>query len=129
MNKRELKMWDFDGLITPFTSEILKKYKNRLSEDTLDALFAYFADLCTNCTYDDLFKETYEKMSGTPERMDLPMNEEELFTLMIELCAVHIYEFNFKMKEFLFLLFAMRYSPETQKNNIEFWKQLLNETQ
>jgi len=126
IDRKGLEIWKFGTLISNFTGEIDLAYRNLLLDSTIDALFAYHADLCMNSTYDKLYEETYEKISGTPRRKDLYLTEEELFTLIIEICALHIYQWGFKMKEILALLFAMRYSPENHKEDIEIWKELIN---
>lgn len=126
MGKKGLKMQKFAALIENFMREIGLKYRDRLLDDAINELIIYFGDLSLNTAYYELYKETYEKISGTPGQEDLYLTEEELFTLVIELCALHIYEWDFRMKEVLALLFAMRYSPENHKEDIEIWKELVN---
>ena len=125
IDRKGLEIWKFGTLISNFTGEIDLTYRDLLLDSTIDALFAYHADLCMNSTYDELYEETYEKISGIPRRKDLYLTEEELFTLMIEICALHICQWGFKMKEILALLFAMRYSPENHKKDIAIWKEIL----
>jgi len=129
IDRKGLEIWKFGALISNFMSEIDLEYRDLFLDSTVDALFAYNADLCTNSTYNELEKETYEKMSGTPEKEDLYLTEDELFTLTIEICALHICHWGFKMKEILALLFAMRYDPENHKKELAIWKKILKATQ
>ena len=126
MNKKKIEMWKFRTLIKDFMGRIALDYRDQMLDDTIDALLAYLADLHTNSTYNELEKETYEKISGTPGGEDFYLTQEETFTLVIEVCALHICHWGFRMKEVLALLFAMRYDPENNKKDITIWNELVN---
>jgi len=126
MNKKKIEMWKFRTLIKDFMGRIALDYRDQMLDDTIDALLAYLADLCTNGTYSELYEETYEKISGTPGGEDFYLTQEETFTLVIEVCALHICHWGFRMKEVLALLFAMRYDPENNKKDITIWNELVN---
>jgi hypothetical protein len=130
MDRKGFEMQNFGILNSNFMTEISLEYRDLLLDSTVDALSAYNADLCTNSAYNELEKETYEKMSGANGKEDLYLTKEEFFTLTIEFCALHICHWDFKMKEILALLFAMRYDPENHKKELAIWeKELLKVTQ
>lgn len=143
MNKRKWKLWQLDSFVIEFMSKIWEEYKDQLPEDTVDELVTFLGDpatlentietflgcvgeLSTNSIYYKKDDKIYENSSESLDRGDFYLTEEELFTLVIELCALHIYEWDFRMKEVLALLFSMRYSPENHKEDIAIWKELIN---
>lgn len=145
MEKRGWRLGQFTNLIRDFMNKIWEEYRNQLPEDTVDELIFYLGDpatmenvietliiclgeLSTTSIYYNKHNKKYENPLEAIERGVFYLNEEELFTLMIELCAVHIYEWDFKMKEILALLFSIRYNPESHKKDIMIWKELVNVT-
>ena len=95
-------------------------------ENTIETFLGCVGELSTNSIYYKKDDKIYENSSESLDRGDFYLTEEELFTLVIELCAMHIYKWNFRMKEVLALLFAIRYSPESHKKDIAIWKELVN---
>lgn len=145
MDKKKWKLWQLNSFIMEYMHKIWEGYKDQLPEDTVDELVIFLGDpatleemietflgcrgdLSTNSIYYKKNDKIYENHLKALDRADFYLTEEESFTLIIELCAMHIYKWNFRMKEVLGLLFAIRYSPENHKKDIAIWKELLNET-
>jgi hypothetical protein len=121
MDKKGLEMRHVGGLIEIFMHKLCwEEHRYQLPEDDIEHFIIYIGDIPM---YD--YEEIYEKISGNPSSDDLWLSEEILFTLIIDVCAAYIYAWNFKMKEILALLFAMRYNPENHKKDIAIWKERL----
>lgn len=123
MDKKGLEMRKFEELIEIFMRKLcLEEYRYQLPENEIESFITYIGDIPM---YD--YEEVYEKISGNSSFDDLWLNEETLFTLVIDVCAAYIYAWDFTMKEILALLFSIRYRPENHKKDIAIWKEVLTQ--
>ena len=110
----------FSDLLKEFTREIFVQYQDRLQPAAFDDLNVYYSDLCY--AYHDTYEEIYKRMTGNSGLEVRLLTKEALFTLVIEMCAMHIYKWDFHLKELLILLFAIRYSSGNDKDEVSMWK-------
>ena len=114
----------FEDLLRDFMDGIVFKYQHKLSEPELDDFHVYYSDICFNTSYRKLYEQIYEKMTGDSGLVGLLLTEETAYTLVIELCARHVYKWDFKLKEVLILLFALRYISDNYFEDVSMWKGL-----
>lgn len=112
----------FADLIGWFLDEIYSRYRHRLVEAALSDLEVYYSDTLYNGSYPDLYEKTYKRMTGNTGLKTHLLTEETLFTLTIEMCAINVYKWGFYLKEILILLFTIRYSMESDQDEIKMWK-------
>ncbi len=124
MQQRQFTTRESLDLVFTFTDALWRECKERFSEDTLEDMGNYLGALHGDPAIPDDWKEAYSRAFGREYPSDRPpLNETEIFTTMIEICAMYIYRFQFKLEELLQLLFLMRYRPNDYVKECALWQE------
>lgn len=74
------------------------------------------------------WKVAYEIAFGNPLGDSDLLTPEEVFTLMIEHCALCFYKYEYGAFALLNLLYFLRYNPKDYVRECEFWQQAIERT-
>ena len=123
MTERQFTSIESLGLVSEFAFDVWQFCKERFSEEELDNLQFFsgilHGDPGTPSTWESVYVSTFGKDYPIDSR---PLNEHEIFTLLIEMSALYIHKYGFRLEGFLNLLFQMRYKPESCERECKLWR-------
>lgn len=112
-------------LATYFLDKLLDSNTN----ESYPLMRKFLQDFFTEATGLKLWKEAYKQAFGRNFSNNNPLTAEEIFTLIIEVCAMHTYKIGLDLKALirLFFLIPCEILPEDITQEIALWNQVLTE--
>lgn len=104
-----------------FLQKLLEQNPDRFSKETMEAWVKYLNVYTTDLPKAELWKQVYKIAVGRPITEETRLTPEEVFTLMSQHCALHVYRHGYKLGDLLNLLFLMQVRLDKFYTETELW--------